>query len=84
VLAPEDVILLLLNDFKRSNERADDLWYDLLAVVKVQSTDLDMPFLVQQAAALNVTELLGRAIDDAGPLIPTNEERGCEEGKNGG
>ena len=66
VLAPEDVILLLLNDFKRSDERADDLWYDLLAVVKVQGTDLDMPFLVQQAAVLNVTELLRRAIDDAG------------------
>jgi len=66
VLAPEDVILLLLNDFKRSNEGADDLWYDLLAVVKVQNTDLDIPFLVQQAAVLNVTELLERAIDDAG------------------
>ena len=64
VLAPEDVILQLLYDF--SNERDDDVWYDLLAVVKVQRTDLDMSFLAQQAAVLNVTELLERAMDDAG------------------
>jgi len=66
VLAPEDVILHLLDDFKKSNLRADDPWYDLLAIVKVQGMDLDMSFLAQQAAVLNVTELLERAIDDAG------------------
>jgi hypothetical protein len=66
VLAPEDVILLLLDKFKRSNERADDLWYDLLAVMKVQGTDLNMFLLREQAAIFNTTELLKRAIDDAG------------------
>ena len=66
VLAPEQVIVLLLDAFKRSNERADDLWYDLLGVLKVQDTDLDMPFLAQQAAVLDITELLERALVDAG------------------
>jgi len=66
VLSPEQMILLLLEAFKRSNERADDLWYDLLGMVKVQGTDLDMPFLTQQAALLGVTELLARALVDAG------------------
>jgi len=66
MLAPEQVIVLLLDAFKRSNERADDLWYDLLGVIKVQNTDLDMPFLAQQAAAVDVTNLLGRALVDAG------------------
>jgi hypothetical protein len=66
VLSPEQLILLLLEAFKRSNERADDLWYDLLGMVKVQGTDLDMPFLTQQAALLGVTELLARALVDAG------------------
>jgi hypothetical protein len=66
VLAPEQLILQLLNAFKKSNERADDLWYDLLAVVKVQSTDLDIPFLEQQAAIIDVTQLLEHAMDDAG------------------
>ncbi|OLE14380.1 MAG: hypothetical protein AUI36_39095, partial [Cyanobacteria bacterium 13_1_40CM_2_61_4] len=58
LLAPEQVIVLLLGAFKRSDEGADDLWYDLLGVLKVQGTDLDMPSLAQQAAALDVTELL--------------------------
>src|SRR3989440_4867297 len=66
VLSPEQMILLLLEAFKRSNERADDLCYDLLGMVKVQGTDLDMPFLPQQAAHLGVTELLARALVDAG------------------
>lgn len=66
VLVPEQVIVLLLDAFKRSDERADDLWYDLLGVLKVQGTDLDMPFLAQQAAVLDVTELLERALVDAG------------------
>ena len=66
VLSPEQMILLLLEAFKRSNERADDLWYDLLGMVKVQGTDLDMPFLTQQAAHLGITELLARALVDAG------------------
>jgi len=35
-------------------------------MVKVQGTDLDMPFLTQQAAHLGVTELLARALVDAG------------------
>jgi hypothetical protein len=66
LLAPEQVIVLLLNAFKRSDERADDLWYDLLGVLKVQGTDLDMPFLAQRAAAFDVAELLERALVDAG------------------
>jgi hypothetical protein len=66
VLSPEELILLLLETFKRSNERADDLWYDLLGMVKVQGTDLDLPFLIQQAALLGVAELFTRALIDAG------------------
>jgi len=66
VLAPEQLILLLLDAFKKSNERADDLWYDLLAVMKVQATDLDIPFLEQQAAILDMASLLQQASIDAG------------------
>ncbi len=66
VLSPEQLILLLLEAFKRSNERADDLWYDLLGIMKVQGTDLDLPLLIQQAAFLGVAELFTRALVDAG------------------
>ena len=71
VLAPEQHLLLLLDAFKKSNERADDLWYDLLAVMKVQSIDLDIPFLEQQAAIIDVTQLLEHAMDDAGLRQPS-------------
>jgi hypothetical protein len=66
VLSPEQLILLLLEAFKGSNERADDLWYDLLGIVKVQGTDLNLSFLIQQAALLGVAELFTRALIDAG------------------
>jgi hypothetical protein len=66
VLSPEDVLLPLLAAFKRSRERADDLWYDALGILKVQGAALDIPFLEQQAAVLNVAELLARALVDAG------------------
>ena len=72
VLSPEQMILLLLEAFKSSNERADDLWYDLLGMMKVKGTDLDMPFLTQQAALLGVTELLDRALVDAGLIDAQN------------
>lgn len=66
VLVPEQIVMLLLDAFKRSDKRADDCWYDLLGVLKVQGTDLDMLFLTQQAAVLDTTELLERALVDAG------------------
>jgi hypothetical protein len=66
VLAPEQAILLLLDAFKQSNSRADDLWYDLLAMVKVQSTDLDIPFLERRATMLDLTSHLQHALIDAG------------------
>ncbi|GAC1308081.1 MAG: hypothetical protein NVSMB27_45830 [Ktedonobacteraceae bacterium] len=66
VLSPEDILLPLLVAFKRSRERADDLWYDALGILKVQGVALDIPFLEHQAAVLNVAELLARALVDAG------------------
>ncbi|HZU00565.1 MAG TPA: hypothetical protein VFA10_12940 [Ktedonobacteraceae bacterium] len=66
VLAPETLIVSLLNAFRRSEERADDLWYDLLGILKVQRTNLDMLLLEQQAALGDVSALLARALLDAG------------------
>ena len=60
------MILSLLDAFKSSNQRADDLWYDLLGIVKVQGSDLNIPLLERHAAILGMTELLIRALADAG------------------
>lgn len=66
VLSPEQLILLLLEAFKQSNEKADDTWYDLLGILKVQGTDLDMSLLMQQSSVLDIKNLLLQALVDAG------------------
>lgn len=66
VLSPEDIVVLQLQQFKSSGEQADDIWYDLIGLLKVQGTDLNLSLLECLATALDVTSLLGRALVDAG------------------
>ncbi len=54
VLSPEDVAALLLEQFKSSDERADDIWYDLLGLLKVQGPTLHLTTLEKLATLLNV------------------------------
>lgn len=65
-LSPEDMVILQLNQFKASGERADDIWYDLTGLLKVQRTGLDLSFLEKWAAICDVNSLLERAFTDAG------------------
>lgn len=65
-LSPEDMIILQLNQFKASGERADDIWHDLTGLLKVQGTGLDLSFLEKWAAIRDVSSLLERAFIDAG------------------
>ena len=66
VLSPEDVAALLLEQFQESGERLDDVWYDLLGLLKVQGPSLDLAYLDKWATAVNVKELLSRALAEAG------------------
>jgi hypothetical protein len=45
---------------------SDRQWNDILGVLKVQGTNLDIVYLERWAADLNVTDLLERAFVDAG------------------
>jgi hypothetical protein len=45
---------------------SDRQWNDILGVLKVQGTNLDMAYLQRWAAALKVSDLLERALVDAG------------------
>ena len=45
---------------------SDRQWNDILGVLKVQGTNLDMAYLQRWASALDVAELLQRALVDAG------------------
>lgn len=65
VLSPEDVVILQLEQIKYSGEQANDVWYDLLWLLKVQRIALDMVYLDKWAVALNLSELLDRTLTEA-------------------
>jgi hypothetical protein len=66
VASPEGTILNKLEWYRMGGEVSDRQWNDILGVLKVQGTALDMDYLQRWAANLNVTDLLERALVDAG------------------
>jgi len=45
---------------------SDRQWRDVLGVLKVQADKLDITYLTQWAATLNLTEMLTQALQQAG------------------
>lgn len=66
VASPEGTILNKLEWYRMGGEVSDRQWNDILGVLKVQGTNLDMAYLQRWAAALKVSDLLERALVDAG------------------
>ncbi len=66
VASPEGTILNKLEWYRMGGEVSDRQWNDILGVLKVQGTNLDMAYLQRWSASLNVTDLLERALADAG------------------
>lgn len=66
VASPEGTILNKLEWYRMGGEVSDRQWNDILGVLKVQGTNLDMAYLHRWAAALQVTDLFERALVDAG------------------
>lgn len=64
--SPEDMILNKLEWYKMGGEVSDRQWNDILGVFKIQGETLDMAYLRKWAAQLSVSELLDRALEDAG------------------
>jgi hypothetical protein len=64
--SPEGTILNKLEWYRMGSEVSDRQWNDILGVLKVQGTHLDMNYLQKWAANLDVTDLLERALVDAG------------------
>ena len=64
--SPEDVILNKLEWYRMGGEVSDRQWNDILGVLKVQGTNLDMSYLRRWAPSLGVADLLERVLVDAG------------------
>lgn len=61
---PEDILLQKLRWYRRGGEVSDRQWRDILAIIRVQGPRLDRAYLADNAPALGVEDLLGRALRD--------------------
>ncbi len=66
--SPEGTILNKLEWHRMGGEVSTSQWNDILGVLKVQGTALDMAYMQRWAKALQVTDLLERALLEAGML----------------
>jgi hypothetical protein len=64
ILTAEDVILAKLDWFRQGGEVSERQWRDVLGVVKLQGERLDLAYLRRWATALNVADLLEKALED--------------------
>lgn len=64
--SPEDVILNKLDWYRQGGSISERQWNDVLGVLKVQGSSLELHYLHHWAATLGLTELLSRALADAG------------------
>jgi hypothetical protein len=66
VASAEDTILAKLQWYRDGGAVSDRQWNDVLGVLKVQGATLDRAYLEEWARELGLTDLLRRALDDAG------------------
>jgi len=64
--SPENTIVNKLEWYQMGGQVSNRQWNDLLNVLKRQGTHLDLAYLDRWAAALGVSELLERALREAG------------------
>ena len=79
VASAEDTILAKLQWYREGGEVSDRQWRDVLGVLKVQGNLLDRSYLRDWARDLGLTDLLLRALDDAGLLPPPDGGRGMQK-----
>jgi hypothetical protein len=65
ITTAEDIILAKLEWYRLGGEVSDRQWRDILGVLKVQASQLNLAYLKHWAAELKVDDLLGRALQEA-------------------
>jgi hypothetical protein len=68
--SPEDTVLAKLEWYRKGGSVSEKQWRDLLGVLKVQSNSLDCGYLLCWAEALELSDLLRRALTEAGFSSP--------------
>jgi hypothetical protein len=66
VASAEDTVLAKLQWYRDGGSVSDRQWNDVLGVLKVQGASLDRSYLAEWARELGLTDLLRRALEDAG------------------
>ena len=66
IASPEDVILNKLDWYRQGGCLSERQWNDVLGILKVQQSSLDMEYIRRWAATLELTDLLLRALADSG------------------
>lgn len=62
----EDIFLEKLIAYRDSDRNGDQLWRDLVWMLKVQNEDLDFEYLREWAIALHTVDIYDRALGEAG------------------
>ncbi len=62
----EDIFLEKLMEYRDSDRNVDQVWRDIVWMLKVQNEDLDFEYLREWAIALHAVDILDRALAEAG------------------
>lgn len=66
VHSPEDILLQKLRWYRLGGEVSDRPWRDVLGILLVQERGLDLEYLRRGAGVLGVSDLLVKALGEAG------------------
>jgi hypothetical protein len=73
VASAEDTVAQKLLWYRRGGETSERQWLDTLGVLAVQGSGLDLEYLRETTDVLGVTDLLDRALAEAGSGPPPPE-----------